>query len=102
VQAIVVGSDEAAQKLFRAAVPPFALNKTALCLPDNEAAPQNLPPALRETIPHVPGVKEGHTVAIVCSGFSCQPPVSDVDGLNRQLREAITAQTTPSDASAAD
>ncbi|MFB3815818.1 MAG: thioredoxin domain-containing protein [Terriglobales bacterium] len=101
VQAVVVGSDEAAQKLYRAATAPFALNKTALCLADNEAAPQYLPPALRETIPYVPEVKEGRTVAIVCAGFTCQPPVSDPDALSRMLHDAITAPAAPSDVSAA-
>jgi hypothetical protein len=51
----------------------------------NKAVPQNLPPALALTIPELPAVKEGKTVAVVCSGFTCQPPISDPDALTRSL-----------------
>jgi hypothetical protein len=52
------------------------MNKSVLHLAQGEAVPQMLPPALAETIPNLPAIKEGKTVAVVCSGFSCQPPVS--------------------------
>jgi len=53
-----------------------------------KVVPQMLPPALAETIPNLPAVKEGKTVAVVCSGFSCQPPVERVEELEKALSTA--------------
>jgi hypothetical protein len=89
-QAVVVGNDELSERLCRAALQPFALNKAVLRLPDNEAMPQNLPPVLAETIPNLPAVKEGKTVAVVCSGFACRPPVTGPSELARALRESLS------------
>jgi len=52
---------------------------------ENEALPQNLPPALAETIPNLPEVKVGKPVAVVCSNFTCQPPVSEPEALAAEL-----------------
>ncbi|MFB3915463.1 MAG: thioredoxin domain-containing protein [Terriglobales bacterium] len=91
-QVVVVGNDEAAQQLYRAAVAPFALNKAVLCLPgENEATPQNLPPALSETIPNLPGIREGRrSFAVLCSDFACRPPLYEPAVLTAELRAAIT------------
>jgi len=78
-----------ADRLYAEAVAPFALNKAVLRLTDSEAVPQNLPPALAETIPALPAVEEGRTVAVVCTGFACQPPISDPEELARVLRQAL-------------
>ncbi|MGH9602041.1 MAG: thioredoxin domain-containing protein, partial [Terriglobales bacterium] len=75
--------------LHRAALAPFALNKEVLRLTDSELAPQNLPPALAETLPNLPGVKEGKTAAVVCSGFVCRPPITDPVELARILAETL-------------
>jgi uncharacterized protein YyaL (SSP411 family) len=48
-----------------------------------------LPPALAETIPNVPGVKDGTPMAIVCSNFSCQPPISDPRQLTDTLKKLL-------------
>jgi uncharacterized protein YyaL (SSP411 family) len=85
-QVVVVGSDEAAEKLYAAAVGKFSLNKSVLHLAKGEAVPQMLPPALAETIPQLPGIKEGKSVAVVCSGFTCQPPILNVDELTLALK----------------
>jgi len=61
-------------------------------LAPNQAIAQNLPPALAESIPNLPGVAEGKTVAVVCSGFTCQPPVSDPQELERLLRQHLTSK----------
>ncbi len=84
-QVVIVGNDELAGRLYDAAISSYAANKTVIKLEANESVPQNLPPALAETIPQLPGVKEGKTVAVICSGFTCQPPVSDPDELVRRL-----------------
>lgn len=101
-QIVVVGNDETAVRLYHAAAAPFALNKAVLRLADNEAAPQNLPPALRETVPALPAVKAGETTAVLCSDFTCMPPVSDPEALAGMLREVLTRSAAPKDVSAAD
>ena len=84
---VVVGSGGQADQLYAAAVAPFALGKAVLHIPgENEATPQNLPPALAETIPNLPEVKVGQPVAAVCSNFACQPPISDPEALAAGLR----------------
>ena len=101
-QVVVIGNDDAARQLYRAAVAPFVLNKAVLCLPgENEATPQNLPPALSETIPNVPAVKEGRSLAILCSDFTCRPPVYEPAEMAAQLRTALTGAPQKVDTPAA-
>jgi uncharacterized protein YyaL (SSP411 family) len=89
-QVVVVGEDAKADELARAAVAPFAFNKSVIKLPANEAVAQYLPPVLATTVPELPAVKEKQSVAIICSGTSCQPPISDPAELTRAL--ALTAR----------
>ncbi len=91
-QVVVIGNDETAAQLYAAAVAPFALNKDVLKIADSAAAPQNLPPALAETVPNLPAVKEGRSTAIICSNFACQPPVSDADALAKSLHDKLAAK----------
>ena len=88
-QVVVVGEDDLAEQLRAIASGFFAFNTTVLKLAANKVVPQNLPPALAETIPQLPAVKEGRSVAVVCSGFSCQPPVTDPEQLRRTLEIAL-------------
>jgi len=76
----------AANQLYEAAIESFALNKSVLRITQGDALAQNLPPALAETIPNLPSVKENKTVAVVCSEFSCKPPVSNVEELRKMLK----------------
>jgi uncharacterized protein YyaL (SSP411 family) len=85
-QIVIIGSDELADKLYHAAVAPYSAVKAVVKLAPNQIVPQNLPPALAETISQLPTVKEGKTVALICSGFTCQPPISDPEELARSLR----------------
>jgi uncharacterized protein len=71
-QVVVVGKDEAAAELYRAAVRPLGLNTAVLRLDADKAVGQNLPPALAETIPNLPELRGGRSFAVVCSGFACQ------------------------------
>jgi len=87
IQIVIVGNDDLAGQLYNAAVAPYSAGKAVLKLSANQVVPQNLPPALAETIPQLPAVKEEKTVAVVCSGFTCQPPISDPAELARSLRE---------------
>ncbi len=88
-QVIVVGSGEKADQLYAAAVAPFALNKAVLRFAENELAAPNLPPALAETLPKLPGIKDGKPLAVICSGFTCRPPIHDADELTKALRDAL-------------
>ena len=87
-QVIILESDvhnALARDLERSALSQFALNKSVLRVPISAAVRPNLPPALAETIPNLPAVREGKTCAVVCSNFVCQPPISDPE----QLRAAL-------------
>jgi uncharacterized protein len=75
----------AASRLYEAAIESFSLNKSVLRIPEGQATPEDLPPALAETIPNLPAVKEKTTVAVVCSEFACKPPVSNVEELRKIL-----------------
>jgi uncharacterized protein len=86
VQIVIVGNDELADRLYAAAVAAYSVTKAVLKMASSMAVSQNLPPALAETIPQLPAVREGKTVAIVCSGFTCQPPISDPEELTRSLQ----------------
>ena len=68
-QVVVIGNDEKADQLYAAAVAPYAANKTVFRLRDSEVTPQDLPPALAETIPSVPGARSGRSVAVICTQF---------------------------------
>jgi uncharacterized protein YyaL (SSP411 family) len=86
-QVVIVGSDSAAAAMERAAFAIFAETLSVLRLPQADA--HLLPPALAETIPNVPGVNDGRSVAIVCSNFTCQPPVNSPDELTATLRTLL-------------
>ena len=87
-QIVVLGSDDLADKLYRIAAAAYTANRTLLKLSLNEVVPQNLPPALAQTIAQLPAIQEGKTAAVVCSGFTCRPPVSDPEELSRSLRSS--------------
>ena len=86
---VVVGAGERSQQLVQAALRPFRFNKAVLHLTAGEAVPQKLPPALAETIPSIPGVKTAEGVAVVCSGFTCQPPVAEPGALSDLLQRVV-------------
>jgi len=95
IQVVVISGDASAESaqsgadLLAAATAHFAFQKSTLRLTANEAAAQNLPPALAATIPHLPQVKSGKPFAVLCSGSACQPPVTDADALKQQLQHAL-------------
>ncbi len=91
-QVVVVGGDETAAALLRAAIAPFAVNKAVVHLTDSEAVAQNLPPVLAETVPNLPALREKKSVAIVCTDFACHPPVHTADELSSLLRGTVTGQ----------
>jgi uncharacterized protein len=90
-QVVVVGAGEASERLYQQAVGPFSLTKVVLKLDFHEAVPENLPSVLAQVIPQLPAVRERKPSAILCSGFACQPPVSDPEELGHTLREVLLA-----------
>ncbi len=97
-QIVVVGDDSVARDLNNAALRRFSLNTAVMRLDASKAVAQNLPPALAETLPQLPAINEaqsregqpreaseGKSFAILCSDFTCQPPVFDAEELIRAL-----------------
>ncbi len=85
VQVVIVGDGEAAVNLLRAAVKTPSTTRTTLKLTPSSISERNLPPSLAATIPHLPAMPEGEAVAFVCSGFTCEAPISDPGELGRRL-----------------
>jgi uncharacterized protein YyaL (SSP411 family) len=90
-QVVVVGKDEVAAELYRAAVRPLGLSTAVVRLDADKVVAQNLPPALAETIPNLPTVSGGRSFAVICAGFACQPPIFDVEELARKLGSRTSA-----------
>ncbi|MGH9497476.1 MAG: thioredoxin domain-containing protein, partial [Candidatus Sulfotelmatobacter sp.] len=78
---------DAADKIYEAAVAPFAFGKAVIKLGSNQAVRENLPPALAETIPSLPELKSGKSFAVFCSGSTCKPPIFTA----AELRAALLA-----------
>jgi len=78
-QVVIMGpsGDPAAAKLEEAANRVYRLGKTVLRVtPENSL--ENLPAALRQTLPHLPKDK---AIAIVCTGNTCLAPTGDAEQL---------------------
>ena len=88
---VVLGNDDFAHNLYRAAQRSVSLNTALIQLDAAKAVPQNLPPSLAETIPQLPALTAGRSFAVVCSASACQPPVFHAEDLSRLL----AAQTRP-------
>jgi uncharacterized protein len=82
-QIVIIGEDDAAATLYKAAQRMISLNSALLRLDADKAVAQNLPPTLADTIPHLPALAEKRSFAVVCSSFSCQSPVFDAGELLR-------------------
>jgi uncharacterized protein YyaL (SSP411 family) len=79
VQVCVIGEDATARRLEAVALARYAVNKSVIRLRRDQLG--DLPPALAETLPHLPGLKDEGSFAVVCNGKGCLPPVSNVDEL---------------------
>ncbi len=86
-------ADDPSAKLATAATAAFAFNKTVLRLTQNQAIAANLPPALASTIPNLPELRSGKAFAVLCSGFSCQPPIKDAEELQRAIESTLKRQS---------
>jgi hypothetical protein len=84
-QVVVVGEGDLAERLHQAATTGYALNRAVVRLRALDVSSKALPPTLAKTIPSIPGVSGDRAVALVCTGFTCQPPTSDPDILRGLL-----------------
>ena len=82
---VIVGDGKLADELSQATNTGYAIHRSVVRLSPRNLSSQTLPPALSETIPHLPGLAEGTAVALVCTGFACQPPTSDPGALRNLL-----------------
>ncbi len=92
VQVVVIHaseSDQAASALDDVATSAFAFNKSVLHLRASQAVAGNLPPTLAATVPNLPQLNSGASFAVLCSGFACQPPLTDPSELGRALESAL-------------
>jgi uncharacterized protein YyaL (SSP411 family) len=84
-QVVVIGEDAAADELEAAATVGYAVNKSVIRLTRSQVAGP-LPPLLAETLPLLPDLHAGHSLAVVCKGTSCLPPVRDPERLLELLQ----------------
>jgi len=94
-QVLVIGNDDRAEQLHRAALESYAIEQSVLRLRDSEVTAEYLPPSLAETVPNLPGVKEGKSLAVLCSDFACQPPLHDPQELSTAIQDAISGRRAP-------
>jgi uncharacterized protein YyaL (SSP411 family) len=87
VQICVIGDDAVARRLEAVALARYAVNKSVIRLRRDQL--NNLPPALAETLPHLPGLKAAGSFAVVCNGKGCLPPVSTVDELIAAMNQSL-------------
>jgi hypothetical protein len=83
--------DQAAEELYRVAARPLNFSTAVLRLDADKAVAQNLPPALAETIPNLPALAGGRSFAVMCSLFTCQPPIFDA----RELECTLAPRARP-------
>ena len=83
IQVVVTGGegDAVAKELEEAANSVFRFGKAVLRVKPG-IAPEHLPLALRETLPHLPADK---SMALVCFGNTCLPPTNDPERLKTML-----------------
>ena len=91
-QVVITGAalDPAAERLEEVASSVFRLGKAVLRIMPGTSL-ENLPSALRQTLPHLPKDKP---MALVCAGTTCLPPTSDADELRRLLQKGIAGTAT--------
>jgi uncharacterized protein YyaL (SSP411 family) len=90
VQVVVIADKESESAALAAvAAVSFAFNKSVLRLTTNQVAAENLPAALAATISNLPQLTSGQPFAVLCSGFACQPPLTDPEELRRALESAL-------------
>ena len=86
----MIGDDDAAAGLYREAVSSAGVTTVCLKLKFSQAVAQNLPPSLAATVAQLPALSQGKPFVVVCSEFSCKPPVFTAE----QLKELLAARNS--------
>ncbi len=91
IQVAVIGAGPIARQLGAVANARYAVNKAVLMLSADQTRSAQLPPVLKETLPHLPQLTTlgSGAIATVCRGTSCLPPVATPDELIAQINEAL-------------
>jgi len=89
VQVCVIGEDADARRLEAVALARYAVNKSVVRLRRDQLG--TLPPALAETLPHLPGVMDAAagSFAVICSDKGCLPPIRSADELIAAMNQAL-------------
>ena len=87
-QIAIIGPESATHEMHRVAARHFRLNRSILRLGEGQVVAANLPLALAETLSNLPGVQNTGAMAVVCSNFTCQPPINSAADLEKLLLEA--------------
>jgi len=89
VQVCVIGDDRDARRLETVALARYAVNKSVIRFSRGQLG--ELPPALAETLPHLPDLKDASSssFAVVCDGKGCQPPVRTADELTDAMNRSL-------------
>jgi hypothetical protein len=95
-EVVVIGKDETSRELYQMALSPYSIAKSVLTFDPDHVVEPNLPPALAQTIPNLPGTKMNKSFAVVCSGLACQPPVTNSKELKRLILGTTEAQPAAS------
>lgn len=86
-QIVILGVDDKAERLYRIAIKAFRLGKAVARFKFNQAVPQNLPPALAETIPEFSTAAGLNSTAMICSNFTCLPPISNPEEMEQACQD---------------
>jgi uncharacterized protein YyaL (SSP411 family) len=81
LQACIIGDDDLAHDLEAAATATYAVNKSVIQLHTDQL--QSLPPALAETLAHLPA--HSGSVAVLCKGNTCMAPTASSEDLAKAL-----------------
>ena len=87
VQVCVIGDDADARRLEAVALARYAVNKSVIRLQRDQM--EKLPPMLKETLPHLPGLNDAGSMAVVCSSKGCLPPVRTADELIAAMNQLL-------------
>jgi hypothetical protein len=91
IQVAILGAGPAARQLTAIANARYAVNKAVVSLRVEQVRAGQLPPVLKETLPHLPALDTigAGAAALVCRGTSCLPPANTTEELIEQINEAL-------------
>ncbi len=91
IQVAIIGAGRPARQLAAIANARYAVNKAILTLSVDQTRSGQLPPVLKETLPHLPQLAtlNSGAIAAVCRGTACLPPAATTEELITQINEAL-------------